>query len=231
MQSGNFFTQIPKLLLFAEKIDSTTYKMENIFIYQDVGTDEEKIILATHGHLVVADSESVTSSHMKLWNGDIIIRDEKNSRVDKLTFKQLDYTLPPLDYYFDVTYRAKFLAWDKIEELQKNMPTLVENKKIDVEDKLNIESEKLERIWQSVLCIFFAAIGLLCGLGHFRQSSKFKSVVAFLILIVYFFTFYFLGSLARKEIVAFYVPYGVSLVVLIIVLAYLLRRQRWILGS
>ncbi len=231
MQSGNFFTQIPRLLLFAEKIDSTTFKMENVFIYQDVGSTEEKIILATHGHLIVPESDSKTSSHLKLWNGDIIIRDETNKRVDKLTFKQLDYTLPPLDYYFDVTYRAKFLPWAKIEELKKNIPRLVEGKKIDAEDKLDIESERLERVWQSVLCVFFAAIGFICGLGHFRQSSKFKSAIAFVILIIYFFTYYFLNSMAKKGVVAYYVPYGASFIVLVVVLGYLLRKQRWVLGS
>lgn len=231
MQSGNFFTQIPRLMLFAEKIDPTTYKMENIFIYQDVGGDDEKIILATHGHLVVADGESAGVSHMKLWNGDMIIRNDVNSRVDKLTFKQLDYALPPLDYYFDVTYRAQFLAWDKIKQLEKDIPLLSKQKRIDMEDKLNIQSERLERVWQSVLCVFFSSIGFLCGLGHFRQSSGFKSVMAFSILIIYFFTFYFLESMAKKDIVAFYVPYATSLVVLMVILAYLLRKQRWVLGS
>lgn len=231
MESGNFFTQIPKLLFFAEKIDNTTYKMENVFIYQDVGTEDEKIIFATQGHLLIPSSSSNHVSHMMLWDGDIIIRNDKTKQLDKLTFKQLDYSLPPLDFYFDVSTRASFLPWSKIKELRSQIPMLLEKKKIDAEDKLNIESERLERVWQGILCVFFSAIGFLCGLGHFRQSSKFKSSIAFLILIIYFFTYYFLQSLSKKSIVAYYVPYGISFLVLSMVLLYLLRKQRWILGS
>jgi lipopolysaccharide export LptBFGC system permease protein LptF len=192
MQSGNFFTQIPKLLLFAEKIDPTTFKMENVFIYQDEGTSEEKIVLATHGHLMIADSESKESSHMKLWNGDILIRDDENKRLDKLSFKQLDFSLPSPDYYFDTTYRAKFLPWGKISGLKNRLERLVEVKVVDAEGRLDIEVEKLDRVWQSVLCIFFAVIGFLCGLGHFRQSSKLKSVMAFFILINLTFLYFLL---------------------------------------
>lgn len=231
MQSGNFFTQIPKLLFFAEKIDSTNYKMENVFIYQDDGTSEEKIILATHGQLVIPDTDSKLSSHMKLWNGDIIIRDDKTTQLDKLTFKQLDYVLPPLDYYFDVSMKPNFLAWEKLDELKKNIPELLLKNQIDLERKVDIESEKLERMWQSLLCIFFAVIGFLSGLGHFRASSKFKSFSAFVILVLYFFCYYFFGSLAKKGVIEFYLPYIITFCLLFFIMSYLLRKQRWVLGS
>jgi lipopolysaccharide export LptBFGC system permease protein LptF len=231
MQSGNFFTQIPKLLFFAEKIDSTTYKMENVFIYQDAGSKEEKIIFSSHGHLIIADSENKSASHMKLWNGDIIIRDEVNNRMDKLSFKQLDYALPPLDYYFDVSIRPNFLAWNALGELKSKIPNLLERREIDLERKVDIYSEKIERVWQSVLCLFFAIIGFLCGLGHFRQSSKFKSFLAFIVLIIYFSTFYFLNSLAKKEVVHYLVPYILSFLILTVISIYLKAKQKWVLGS
>ena len=231
MQSGNFFTQIPKLVFFAEKIDPATYKMENVFIYQDAGSNEEKIIFSTHGHLIISDTDSKEASHMKLWNGDIIIRDHQNNRFDKLTFKQLDYALPPLDYYFDVSIRPNFLPWSRLDELKSSIPQLLEKKEIDFERKIDIYSEKLERTWQSVLCLFFSVIGFLCGVGHFRQSSKFKSFLAFIILIAYFVTYYFLGSLAKKGMVTYYLPYLISFILLMAIVWYLQVKQRWILGS
>lgn len=231
MQSGNFFTEIPKLVFFAQKIDPTTYKMENVFIYQDAGSTEEKIIFSTHGHLIISSTENKSASHMKLWNGDIVIRDLQNNRFDKLTFKQLDYALPPLDFYFDVSVRPNFLAWNALSDLEAKIPQLLERKEIDFERKVDINSEKFERTWQSVLCIFFSIIGFLCGVGHFRQSSKLKSFLAFIILIVYFVTFYLLGSLAKKGVVTFYLPYLASFILLIIISWYLQAKQRWVLGS
>ena len=231
MQPGNFFTQIPKLLFFAEKIDPKSYKMENVFIYQDVGTDEEKIIFSHHGQLVIAGSEKKSTSHMKLWNGDIILRNELDSRIDKLSFKQLDYLLPPLDYYFDVSVRPNFLSWNALGKLKERVPNLLEKKQIDIERKIDIYSEKLERLWQSILCIFFSMMGFLCGLGHFRQSSKFKSFLAFIILIIYYVTFYFFNGLAKKAMVPYYTPYLISFIVLLLITSYLKASQKWILGS
>lgn len=231
MRSGNFFTEIPKSVFFADKIDPNTFKMENVFIYQENMDKEEKIIFASTGQLVIPDDDLKLSNHLKLWDGDIIVRGEDRTAMDKLTFKQLDYALPAFEYYFDVGYKPGFIHFSEIIPLMKKSNYLLERQDIDFERYIDIKSELLERFWQGVLCLFFSVSGFLCGLGHFRQTNKNKSLIAFGILFQYFFTYYLIGSFARKGIINYISPYLICLILMVIVVWGLLKKKRWILGS
>lgn len=231
MRSGNFFTEIPKSLFFADKINPDTYKMENVFIYQENEEKEEKIIFASTGQLIMPDDDLKLSNHLKLWDGDIIVRGVDRLSVDKLTFKQLDYALPPFEYYFDISYKPGFLPIKEVFPLSKRSKDLLVKNEIDYERLVDIQSELMERVWQGILCIYFSIAGFLCGLGHFRQTNKYKSLIAFGVLFQYFFSYYFIGSLAKKGVVHYLVPYWACGFLMIVIVAWLLKKQRWILGS
>ena len=229
--SGNFFTEIPDLLFFAEKVDPVTYQMENIFLYQEEEDLKDKVIFARTGHLVIPKNQSRENTHFKLWNGEILFRQPGNDKYEKLIFQQIDYALPPFDTYFDIAFKPSFISFPQLLSLNKKAKNLLDDEKIDHERFIDIRTEPWERLWTSVICLFFAGLGFLVGLGHFRQSNKLRSFYAFLILLVYFVSYYFLMGLAKKAKVEFYLPFLVSGILLSLMLAYWWRKSRWVLES
>lgn len=235
LKPGRFFTSIPGLTLFSHELISSSYKMNDIFIHQD-GDDQyqEKTIWAQEGQLYLESPNSISDensqNHLKLQHGVIYLRSKNKNQLEKIHFNKMDYILPPFESYFDNSRKPGLLSLNKLFSLRTRSQFLLSKGKIDQERFIDIYIEIIERYTVPVICLIFIFLGALLGQGHFRKSSKGRSLQAFAIMLSYYVPYYLLLGLAKKSTIHPYFPGLAMLAIFMVLTLWLAQKSRWVGG-
>jgi lipopolysaccharide export LptBFGC system permease protein LptF len=227
LKPGAFFTKIPSLIVYAEKIDTDTFLMKDIFIYFS-GSDKPYFVQASQGRLHLT-KDSSAGKYIELSNGTVY--SANGSISQKMMFQKFNYEIPEFGGEFNPQYKPSFLRWTKLGELKTASQDLLKNNVIDVERLIDIQMEPWERAMESIMCLLFAFLGGLMGMGHFRQRPKGKSFIITAIFLSYFIVYYGFLSVAKKSLVPFWFPIAVCLFTMALWSVWVYRRSRWILAS
>lgn len=220
-----FFTEIPGLTLFAEKIEEGGSKLKNLFIFAE-SEKEEKMVFAKEG--ILKNTDDLSQFQIELNDGNILRRDlRKKSDLEKILFKK--YIFPPFEEVpaISMVNRDSMLSNFEILKLIEQKKSQVKN----LEDKKSLYRTELDyytRFISPIQVILFVLLGFSLGIkGNLRDS---KSVAGPVLLVVglYIFLFFFGISLAKKAVITPVLATFGPTFILALACLYFYRRMNWV---
>lgn len=241
LKSGTFFTAIPGLTLFAEKVVSPGIDLWQVFLHhQDQKSpDIHRLIFAQSGTLFLEHRLSPQTSsaqgqgvnYLKLKDVVLVIVNQTLKTQEKVELKTLNYLLPSLDSTFDGSRKASFQSNKKLAELKESAIGLIQTQAIDREQFAEIHLEQHDRYFLPLSIVLLSLLGFLLGLGHFRVTKRTQALTAFLVMLGHYGLFFFLSGLAKKAKIPHWYPQILTTGYLLVLLAYWYLRSRWILAT
>lgn len=213
IKSGQFFTEIPGITLFAEKVRDGGTKLENVFILQSKD-DIEQAIAARKGALIKQDLGELRTPMLRLYLEDgNIAKFAKDKKIEKILFEQYDFPivsgghLP--GFVSKDSMKSSKVLWEYVKFKNNRALELgkMKNKSLDEERELRAITKDLPRskleLWgrfnTPIQVIVFVVLGFCLGVKRGRGRSQSSSWTGFLVLLSYYILFFVGLSLAKKS--------------------------------
>ena len=190
LREGTFAEGFFNLVVYANKVDSKTGKLKEIFIF-DERNDIPTTVIAKDGAIEQDTLHPGNQASLRLANGSIHKSEaDKHTKID---FQNYDIFLSdPLKDAF----REKSPPSFTIDELKVEL----ERKDLGVEDRISLLSEYHKRWALGLACPLFALLGVGLGSVSNRRSGKSSGMVMSVGMIVAYWILYVTGEgLARSQ--------------------------------
>ena len=171
------------LVIYADKIDTKTDEMQNIFIQDKSKKDLPITIIAKAGKILPVETESSLQSAMilELYNGNIY-NSSKGVRQDRIKFKNYKMYLKTEEAIGpSSTNRAKSQSYKKLIEriksykMQRNMKKTL----------ISYKTEFWRRLALAFSSVVFLFIGISYGIKHSRSSRSSPMLITMITIFIY----------------------------------------------
>lgn len=213
IKAENFFTEIPNVTLFAEKVDEGGNLMENVFIHMN-RNDEEQVIVAKTGALIKQYSGTwdIPSIRMHLTEGTITKSWKSKNDSENILFEEYDFPILNNDYTPGFVTKDSMrtsrelrrrvrIEKNKVKELIKRGNLNQQEQHYVNEMKRNLPKSELEywsRLNTPVQTLIFILLGFALGIKQGRGKSRNSGLISLVILIGYYALFFGGVSLVKK---------------------------------
>jgi len=200
IKSGQFFTRIRGITLFADNVNEVTKELEDVFLHIfDDKTKQERVINARDGKIIHNKDEETGLESFKLLlnDGNIVSRNSENQDLEKIIFDE--YLLPISEKKFNYSASMKeiMMNFDELTLFIDNgLKSALENG-FDKKDYVNAKYEFWNRINTPLLCLLLTFVGFGLGITGTRGRGKNSGGKAILILIGYYIVYFGLVGNAR----------------------------------
>lgn len=212
IKSGQFFTDIPNVTLFTEKVSAEGNNFEDVYLHVlDKSKTSQRVIFANTGSLIkiYADQWHAPSLRLHLKDGNIIKMDEQGQEVEKILFKEYDFPV------FSSDSAMTMLDKDSMKT-NTELEVLIQKKKTDYQAALaktgqdpnetrnlklsyfKTQVELYSRYAAFPQIFLFIFLGFTLGIKRGRGSGGGNSGQAIVYLLGYYIVYFFLISLAQK---------------------------------
>lgn len=212
IKSGQFFTDIPKVTLFADSVSEDGNSFSRVFLHVKEGPQdlEERIIFANRGSLIklYADDFHAPSLRLHLNNGNIVKINQQGEKVEKILFQEYDFPI------FNAEFGSAMLDKDSMKT-SAELKAITEQRKKDLEAvmasdaKPEVKAETRKTLVKGQIeyfarfvsvpqIILFALLGFSLGIKRGRGASGNNSIQAIIVLLSYYALYFFLISLAQR---------------------------------
>ncbi len=210
IKSGQFFTDIPNVTLFAEDVADEGNNFKEVFLHViDKNKTEQRIIFADTGSLIkiYADQWHAPSLRLHLKDGNIIKVDTQGREIEKILFKEYDFPI------FNADSSIAMLDKDSMKT-NNELRALIENKKNKYDESLKAKASpdetqglkvsyfKTQVELYSRYAVFpqiflFVLLGFTLGIKKGRGGGN-GSARAIVYLLGYYIVYFLLISFAQK---------------------------------
>ena len=245
IKSGQFFTDIPNVTLFAESVNDDGDSFENVFLHlrgDSVGV--ESVIFAKKGALVklFADESHAPSLRLNLSSGNIIKIDQKSEQTEKILFEQYDFPVFSTDFSSSildkdsmksnaellVTIKRKSEDLQKLYETKAKHSDFAQKKKEMKKSLAKSEIEFYARFLTIPQVVLFVLLGFSLGIKNGRGPSSNNTFKAIVILLSFYALYFFLISMAQRGFLSsIFVP-SVPILFLFIVSFFYFKKLDWV---
>lgn len=212
IKPGQFFTEIPKVTLFAEKVNTGGTKLQEVFISQKNG-EEEQVIFARRGAMIKQSSGKLRTPTLRLHLEDgNIVKQSGDGKVEKIIFSEYDF--PVLSggelpgFVTKDSMRSNAELEKVIRQREERLSELASQKEMS-QAQINERGEILSRQPKSQLeywsrfntplqVLLFIFLGFSLGIKKGRGRTKNSGSLGLFFLIGYYVLFFGGVSLARK---------------------------------
>lgn len=183
------FSDLFNKVVYANKVDSKSGQLQNVFIYED--TDHPYTIIAKHGQLIQESTLMGQKAFLKLYEGNI-------HRTDYEKYTKVNFDIYTVNLFDPVTISEKIKT-----PLSHTYDDLVY--KLGKEDLPEREhtllSIEYHRRWAlSFACLIFAAIGYAIGSVTNKRTARSNSFVTCVgIIVLYWITYAAFESMAKSN--------------------------------
>jgi len=177
IREGTFTTGFFGLLVFAEKVDTATNRLGNIFIYDERDQNAPRSIIAPLGEIVPVktNSDLGASITLRLFDGEIHSNDSSTVTYQKTKFREYQVHLTVPEGANNAVGNYSNCTYSELIHVDRN--SLTPRKKNEL-------STEFWGRWLSALTpIFFALIGMGFGTLRGRGTSTSAGLVAILVII------------------------------------------------
>ncbi|MCT4642105.1 MAG: LptF/LptG family permease [Bacteriovoracaceae bacterium] len=230
IKSGQFFTTIPNVTMFPEKVDETTKELTNVFLQiYTPANKEEKVIHAKSGKILHEKDEQTGFETFKLYlkNGNITNSIKGKNDVQKILFEE--YTLPISSQKFSYTPSTKEIMMNG-RQLKNFIDAGLDSaikKGFKKKVYVNAKYEYWNRLNQPLMVLIFTFLGFCLGVKATRSRGQNSSGKAILVLIGYYAIFFGLVGMAKSEKIPMYLAVILPSILLIIYCIKLYRKMDW----
>lgn len=189
IKEGTFSEGFFDMVVYANKVDSKTGKIQNLFIYDEKNSTAPITVISPEGELIPNPDSPGHSILLRLSKGEIHRRSESHTVINFDSY----------DIYLNDPIRLENRKKSAASLTLKELAQLKNNPQLKTEERLQYELEYYKRPALSFACVVFALIGVAFGIQTQRRSGKssgFVLSVGFIIL--YWVCYLAFESLARK---------------------------------
>ena len=226
IRPGNFFTQIPGIVLFAEKVEDGGQKLSNIFIaFDQPDLRKQQVIMAQEGFLAKKDPllDQSNELRLKLYNGNIMTRYLLDlGRADKVLFKEYDFPIPIAEI------SNQFVTKDSMQTNSELWSTIQDKSSAKERNTTRTEIEFYSRFNTPLLILIFCFVGFYMGIQNSRGKKRNSSSLALAIIVGYYSLYFFGISLAKSEVLHPMLAITTPSLVIFLVGFYYYRKLNWI---
>ncbi len=175
IKEGTFSESFFDLVVYANKVDSKSGILNDLFIYDEKQPDAPLTIIAPEGQIIPDEANPGHSVLLRLFNGQIHRKAESHTIIN---FDSYDILLNDPIKLEDRKKSASSLSLQELREAQMNTEVTAELKK-----DYRIEYHKRSAL--AAACLVFSIVGVAFGIGNNRRSGKssgFILSVGFIIL-------------------------------------------------
>jgi len=223
IKSGQFFTDIPNVTLFAKEVSEDGNGFDNVFLHlNNKQSKDQKVIFAKSGTLIkiFADEWHAPALRLHLKEGNIVNFDKKGNKIEKILFEEYDFPIlnanlsnETLDKdSMKTNNELKLLITNKENDLKK---AISEGKSADQILNFKRGLNKTKNEYHSRLVVFFQIIflvfvGYTLGIKKGRGKGRNNTAIAAIVFVGYYAFYFFLLSLSQKAkldpLIANYLP-------------------------
>lgn len=183
--SEGFFDKV----VYANKVDSKSGQLSDVFIYQESKEELPLTIIAKRGEIIQENSLDGNSVLIRLSDGDIHRKGETHT---KIKFDSYDIRMTDNAIREERTKSPPSLT---IEEISSRL----EKKDLPVEESRVLRAEWHKRWAISVVCVIFGMLGVGLGTSTNRRSAKSSGMIlSFGVVILYWIIYVTAEGLARS---------------------------------
>lgn len=229
IKSGQFFTRIPNVTLFAGKVEEKSKKLEDVFLHvYNTSNNSERVIMAKSGQILYSKNEDtgIESFKLTLSNGNILTRSEKEYG-EKIDFKEYLFPISEKKFSYQTKTKEVMMTKSELNSFLKDGLKKALARNYSKEEFFNAQYEFWNRMNTPLLCILLTFLGFGLGVKANRGRGKNSSGKAILILLGYYVFFFSLLSLARGESIPLSLVLVIPAIVLFGVGVYHYRHIDW----
>ncbi|OFZ31198.1 MAG: LPS export ABC transporter permease LptF [Bdellovibrionales bacterium RIFCSPHIGHO2_01_FULL_40_29] len=175
IKEGTFSESFFDLVVYANKVDSKSGLLNDLFIYDEKQIDAPLTIIAPEGQIIPDETNPGHSVLLRLFNGQIHRKSDSHTIIN---FDSYDILLnDPIK----LEERKKSASSLSIQELKESQM----NPEIEAELKKDYQIEYHKRSALAAACLVFSIVGVAFGIGNNKRSGKssgFILSVGFIIL-------------------------------------------------
>jgi len=235
IKSGQFFTDIPKLTLFAKNVTEDGNGFEHVYLHiRDTNKGFERVILAQSGSLVkiFADLWHAPNLRLHLQDGNIVEFQEGMTKIQKIKFKEYDFPIFSSDFSLNLLDKDSMKTNAELQEVlgqklnlwKSAAPDKAKENKVNYYKTLN---EYLSRFATFTQMQVFTLLAFCFGIKKGRGKSKNSTGKAILLMLAYYVTYFVLLGVAQKGGLSPYIANFLPAVLLGLVLIYYWRQLDW----
>jgi lipopolysaccharide export system permease protein len=245
IKSGQFFTDIPNVTLFAEDVSEDGNNFKEVFLHaKDKNGVEQRIIFAKEGSLIklYADEWHAPSLRLHLIDGNIIKINLEGDQVEKILFKQYDFPVFSSDFASTLLDKDSMKTNEElkvvIKSRQKEYKNLINTPLKAKEDELarfearkSIAKSQIEyfsRFISVPQIMLFVLVGFSLGIKKGRGKAGNNSIYATVTLLGYYALYFFLVSLAQRGVISAEIACFTPSLILLMVATYFFKKLDWV---
>lgn len=242
IKEGQFFTDIPNVTLFADKVSEDGNSFDKVFLHSKSG-NEQRVIFARTGELkkIENSDQLVSSLRLKLKDGNIVKIGNSGAEIEKILFEVYDFPIfqnsSSLDTLDKDSMKTNRELAQTIKEKKLSHEELIAKKdKIDNYDKLFLNSQKslvksqVEYLTRHVTffqIVFFVLLAFSLGVKKGRGASANNTGKAIIILLSYYALYFFLISMAQRGVIGPMLATVSPVILLLLSGMYYFRKLDW----
>lgn len=162
IKEGTFSEGFFDMVVYANKVDSKTGTLSDLFIYDEKNPDSPLTIVASEGQIIPDETHPGHSVLLRLFKGQIHRRVENHTVIN---FDSYDILLKDPIKLQQKEKTVTSLNLNELKSLRKNLSFSAEQRK-------NYDIEYHKRWALSVACLVFCLLGLAFGIITNRRSGK-----------------------------------------------------------
>lgn len=203
LKSGEFFTELPNITLFADEVFEGGKLLENVFIHIDrPNLKRERVIFAKSGHLLRENAEGQQSSSLELLlnQGNILDQNLQTGKTEKILFESYRFPIVGGRSGELGRLRPSSLTTTQLRELVSLGEQKLKEQQLSPKIIGKIFFEYFNRLNLPFVCLIFSLFGFSYGVYNVRSQRRNPVVSALITLIIYYASYYGLVSLARSQV-------------------------------
>ena len=194
--SPSFTTGFFDLLIYADKVDSRTNRLERVFIFDERDENTPLTVIAGAGEVVPVKTESDlgSSAALKLYNGSIHSNNIATNTYQKIEFDEYQLFLKVEAGADTATVKPRMIPYHELLD------------KIEVEKDDKYKREYLAEFWRRIAVAMAPILFLFIGVGFGTVRTRAVRSGAALITIAVIVPYWMLQAVATKGIHSGWLP-------------------------
>lgn len=237
IKKEQFYTDIPGVTLFAEKVSADGKVMDNVFIKLKKKGNQDKIMMAKKGVLIKDGPKDSSSLNLKLdlYEGNIISINNDGKELEKILFDKYEFPIVSSSSSGFVNKDSMRSSEELSIEIVKAKANLLKAQQAkndrDIRHYTSRYRKSTLEYWTRLnvpfQCIAFVLLGFVFGVKKGRGKAKNTSALALVITILYYVLFFTGVSMAKKGTLPPYIVVFLPTFVVSIIGAHFYRKLDW----
>lgn len=231
IKEGHFFTDIPGLTLFSEKVTNDGNDLEEVFInFKNSKEDYERVIFAKRGKLIKLNENEIgaASLRLKLFEGNIVKLDRTGNEIEKIIFAEYDFPISSGMMIQGSAVKDSMRSSDELREIINLDIKAQEKRGLELKEIINAKIEYYSRINTAFQCIVFVILGFVLGIQPTRGKARNTGVMTLGVLIIYYLIFFMGVSISRWGKIDPGIIVFLPTAITFILSAYFYRKLDWV---